>query len=261
MKIGIRNGSLRMEWLPAIEAAAQLGYDSVELDIRPDYAQTAMWSEQGRNALRAAAEDCGCEIASVCLGALWAISPANRDAAIRAQAREAIRDTASVAAALGARWILLPVTPGGDEVEHEECAERWIEEISAVAPAAEDAGVCYCLENVGRGCGKSAGDLLRLVTAIDSPAVGVYYDIGNAVAFGNDPAEEIRALRDCTRIVHVKDNSDYLGGGDVPVGQAVDALVEMGYDEYLVMETSPTQNPMQAGAYNLGFLRGVLAGG
>jgi len=259
MKIGIRNGSLGTDPLAAIEAAAQLGYDSVELDIGADYAETIMWQAEGRRSLYDASRDNDCEIASLCLGAFWEISPASRDEYVRAEASELTTTSAAFATELGAQWMLLPVTPGGDEVDHDECSQRWIEEISAVAPVAEDLGVQYCLENVGRGCGKSAADLLQLVLGIDSPAVGIYYDIGNAVAFDNDPAGEIEQLGELIRIVHVKDREgDLLGEGIVPIEACIRALVGIGYDGYLVLETPATDDPMAAGAYNLEYLQRLL---
>jgi len=260
MKTGIRNGSLGQDWLGAIEVAARLGYDGVELDVGADYADSLMWRTGGCAEISAAAADNDCAVASLCLGALWRISPANRDEQVRSEARELIKASAGIAAELGAKWILLPVTPGGEEVGQEESVERWIDEMKQVAGAAEEAGISYCLENVGRGCGKSAADLTRLVRGIDSPAVGVYYDIGNAVAFENDPVAEIGALRDAIGIVHVKDHSNLLGQGDVPIPACLRALRALGYDDWLVLETSPTDDPGHAGAFNLGFLRGALAG-
>jgi len=259
MKIGIRNGSLKLDYLPSISAAAKLEFDGVELDIRPDYADTPLWDDAGRRELRAAAQEHGCEIASLCVGALWSISPANPDPDVRSEARELVATAASVASELGARWILVPVTPGESDEDPERAAAYWIEEMSKVAPTALELGVSYCLENVGRGCGKSAEDLLRLIRGVDSPAVGAYYDIGNAVLFENDPVAEIEQLGDHAHIIHVKDHGNALGEGDVPIAASLAAAVARGYDDYLVFETSPTDDPMQAGAFNLGFVKGVLA--
>jgi len=259
LKIGIRNGSLAMTALPAIEAAAKLGFATVELDIPADYTETLIWQADGRRQLTEAAAAAGCEIASLCVGALWQISPASADADIRAEAAELISAAAAIAAELGSQWILLPVTPGSEDQDHEEGVARWIEEIANVAPVAGDLGVRYCLENVGRGCGKSAYDLLRLIKGINSPAVGVYYDIGNALAFGNDAVTEINELAGVLDIVHVKEREgDLLGQGIVPIADDIKALLEIGYDGYLILETGPTDDPMIAGAYNLGYLQSVL---
>ncbi len=245
--------------LPAIEAAAKLGFASVELDIPADYADSIIWQSDGRRQLSEAATATGCEIASLCIGGLWQISPASPDPNIRAEAAEVISASAAIAAELGAKWILLPVTPGSEDQDHEEGVARWIEEISNVAAVAQDLGVRYCLENVGRGGGKSASDLLRLIQGINSPAVSVYYDIGNALAFGNDAVTEINELADVLDIVHVKDSDGaLLGQGGVPIADDIKALADVGYDGYLILETGPTDDPMIAGAYNRGYLQSVL---
>ncbi len=260
MKIGIRNGSLGADWLGAIEMAAGLGYDGVELDITADYAGSIMWTIEGRRQIVERARDAGCEIASMCIGAYWTISPADPDPAIRDEAAEMTTAAIAFAAEFGARWILLPITPGSEQCEHETCVARWLEHTARVAPVAEDIGVELCLENVGRGCGKLAGDLLRLVETTNSAAVGVYYDIGNAVAFGEDPAEGIASLAEVLRIVHVKDREgELLGDGVVPIRAAMEALRAIDYDGYLVLETPPTDDAMDAGGRNLEYLRAMLA--
>jgi len=259
VKIGIRNGSLGTDWLGALGMAAELGYDGVELDITTEYADSIMWTEDGRAQIVQTAQDAGCEISSLCIGAYWAISPANADEAVREEAYDITTSAIAFAAQFGAQWILLPITPGDENCDHGTCVARWLEHTARVAPVAEDLGVDLCLENVGRGCGKLAGDLLRLVDGTNSPAVGVYYDIGNATAFEEDPAEGIMSLAQVLRIVHVKDREgDLLGDGIVPIRSSMEALKDIGYDDYLVLETPPTDNPMAAGARNLAYLRNML---
>ena len=259
MKIGIRNGTLKMDWAGAIETVARLGFDCVELDVHPGYAETMMWQREGQQKLAENARSHGCEICSICLGALWTTSPASDDGSVRNAACQLMQESTEVAAGLGATWILAPITPGGDGVSEADNVSRWIEAVKAVAPAAEDNGVFICLENVGRGCGKSAADLLRLIEGADMPHVGAYYDMGNAILFGNDPVQEIRQLGNLVRIVHIKDHSDLLGQGDVPIRSCLQALNDIGYEGRGVMETMPTDDPVHAATYNLGFVHGLLS--
>lgn len=259
MNIGIRNTTLQMSPLEAIRAAAEIGFDGVELDIGADYQDNILWSAEGRGEVIETAAEAGCEVSSLCVGGLWTISPASRDAAVQTEARELISASAAIATQVGTPWILLPVTPGGDDVDHEECSERWIEQMKEVAPVAEDLGILYCLENVGRGCGQSADHLQHLVEGIDFPSIGVYYDIGNATAFGFDPVGEIQQLADYIHIVHVKEReADLLGDGIVDVRGSLEALVEIGYDGWLVLETAPTDDPVKAAEYNLDWLRDLV---
>ena len=260
MKIGIRNESLGADCLNAVRKGAQLGFDGVELDIGADYTGNPIWHDEGRRQLREAAADTGCEISSLCLGVLWQISPASDKSEVREEALKIITASAAFATELGAKWILLPITPGEDGANADQAPQRWIEIVAQAAPVAEDLGVVYCLENVGRGCGKSADDLQTLLSGLDSPAVGVYYDVGNAVAFGHSPVGEIKQLAEALEIVHIKDReADYLGEGVVPIPDCLKALQDIGYDDWLVLETPPTADPVEAGSRNLEYLRGLLA--
>ncbi|MBN2452212.1 MAG: sugar phosphate isomerase/epimerase [Lentisphaeria bacterium] len=259
MAIGIRTGCLKLDWIEGLHAAAALGFDTLEADVRPDYRNQPLWREEGREALRQALADSGCAMRSLCIGALWSISPASSDPAVRSQAVDLIADAARRAATVGARWILVPITPGGEDVDPETNVSRWLEALRTAAPVARDSGITLCVENVGRGCGRSAAELIRLVDGTASPAVQAYYDMGNAVAFGFDPCAEIRTLGARIAIVHVKDHADRLGDGDVPIAACLRALRAIGYTGDLVFETNPTRDPPRAATYNLGYLRGVLA--
>ncbi len=129
----------------------------------------------------------------------------------------------------------------------------------AIAPVAEQAGVSLCLENVGRGCGQSAEDLKSLTDGVSSPNVLTYYDIGNACAFGNDAVAEIEYLAKLIGVVHVKDReADLLGDGIVDIPLCVDTLRDIGYDGWLILETPPTDDPLEAGNYNLAYLRDIV---
>lgn len=259
MKIGIRDGCLQESWQRVFEVGARLGFDGIELDLGASYEETMLWSMEGRKALRQIAEQSGIELASLCLGVCWTYSPANDSPGTRDRIRRVITASCTYAAELGAKWILVPVTPGGEEVDHETGTGRWLEMMAAVAPVAADLGVVLCLENVGRGYGKSAAELANMVDTINSPGLAVYYDIGNAVAFGYDPVEEIRFLGSRIAAVHIKDrDADLLGEGTVPIANCLQALREIGYDDWLVLETPPTEDPEAAGKHNLEYLRGLV---
>jgi len=260
MKIGIRNGSMGFpEMQELFEQAAEIGFDGVELDIRADWEDEVVMSEEGREEIKRLSEESGVEVPSLCIGALWQYSPAATDEELLETSRTIIAAAIEAAADLGAGWILVPVTPSDEDISHEECQRRWIAEMQKAAPIAEAAGVVLCLENVGRGCGKSADDLLALVAGVDSPVVRTYYDVGNACAFGHDAVEEIRALAEVIGVVHIKDREgDLLGEGIVDIPGCVDTLREVSYDGWLILETPPTDDPLEAGNYNLEYLRDVV---
>jgi len=259
MKIGIRDGCLQQPWPGAFEVAARIGFDGLELDLGADYEETMLWHADGRRELHNLISGSGVELASFCAGVCWTYSPASDDAAVRARIRQMLATTCAHSADFGVKWILVPVTPGEEGVTHETGTQRWIEMMANLAPVAAAHGVMLCLENVGRGYGKSAAELAHLVDTVQSPGLGVYYDVGNALYFGNDPVAEIEFLGDRTGEVHIKEfGADLLGDGAVAIPQCLAALRALGYDDWLILETNPTADPEAAARYNLKALRGLL---
>ena len=255
MRIGIRDGCLRLPWDAAFRTAAEIGFDGLELDIGADYRDTLLWKD-GPAAVASLADAAGSRVLAFCAGACWTLSPASASEEVRGEIRALLTDLSGFAAELGAQVILVPVTPGGEDVSYEEAQRRWIEEMKALAPVAERNGVILALENVGRGCGKSAQELMHLADGVGSSGVQVYYDIGNATHFGNDPVEEIGLLGGRIAAVHIKDHpGQLLGEGHVKIRESVDALKRIGYRGDLVLETAATDDPPAAAAYNLRYLR------
>jgi hexulose-6-phosphate isomerase len=128
--------------------------------------------------------------------------------------------------------------------------------LTKVAPAAEKSGVILAIENVGRGCGKSAPALLRIADGVSSPAVQIYYDFGNGLSLGNDPLAEIHQLGPRIAQVHAKDpGGQYLGEGRLDLPAVSAALKETGYDRWLVLETPSTDDPVEAARRNLRCVR------
>ena len=258
MRIGIRTGSLGAGLMDGLALAAELGFDTLEAEIGAQYADLPFWDETGRQNIREAIRDTGCALDSVCAGAFWTISPASNDPAVRHEAGQLLESIVRCVSDLGVRWILAPITPGGSDDDPETSVARWIDAMRRITPIAEDHNITVCIENVGRGCGRSAAEMIRILDAVASPAVRAYYDIGNAVAFGFDPVAEIGQLGDRIAIVHVKDHADRLGAGDVPIPACLAALNAMEYPGILVFETRATADPEAAASFNLGYVRGVL---
>lgn len=255
MKYGLMSGCIPGTYPEVIEACGKLGFDGVELDIGADYAENMLWSAEGRKEIGRLLKASRLELASVCLGTFWTYSFANPDAAVRERAREFTRDAINWCAELGAKLILVPITPGKPE-EGPEAPQYWIDELKQVAPAAEKAKVTLAIENVGRGCGKTADALMKIADAVASPYVQVYYDFGNGLSLGNDPVAEIPKLGKRIAQVHAKDpGGQYLGEGRLDMAAVSAALKQIGYSKWLVLETPPTDDPPAAAARNLAFLR------
>lgn len=108
-----------------------------------------------------------------------------------------------------------------------------------LAREAEKAKITLGFENTIR-----AEDDIRILDAVGSDALKIYYDIGNATnLYGANPSAEIRTLgrsRICQ--FHFKDKG-YLGEGAVDCRAALDAIASIGWQGYIVLETgSPSKD-------------------
>jgi len=114
---------------------------------------------------------------------------------------------------------------------------RVVVALRQIVPRAEDAGVALGLENT-----ITAKQNLEIIDRIGSKIVQVYYDVGNSTGNGYDVPSEIRMLgNDRICEVHLKDwKTKILGSseGQVNMKQCAQALSDIGYNKWLVLETS-----------------------
>jgi sugar phosphate isomerase/epimerase len=119
----------------------------------------------------------------------------------------------------------------------EEKVTSVVNTLKEIVPRARDAGVALGLENT-----LTAQQNLDIIDRVGSEWLQIYYDVGNSTGNGYDVPGELRGIgnnRLCE--VHLKDwNTALLGSneGMVDMAAAADALNEIGYDKWLVLETS-----------------------
>ncbi len=118
------------------------------------------------------------------------------------------------------------------------------ENLRAVVPYAEEKGVLLLVETCG-----VYGDtkvLRELVESVDSPAVGVLWDMHHPYRYhAEQPEETLANVGPWIRHVHIKDsvvkpggNVEYrmLGYGDIPLRDMIFQLADTGYDGHLSLE-------------------------
>lgn len=261
--IGTLESVLRSDWTDVFPRAASLGFDNVELGVRAhNYRDTELWQEGGLDLLKERSKRSGIPIASICLHTFWTYTFADPDVSNRTTAKQILFQTYHNCGELGASTILVPVT-NPNKLGKEEASKRWTEEVRAVAPGAEAAGVRIALEVVGGSHAITGEEMKSLLEAIDSPAVGAYFDFGNSKMLGSDPVADIGILGDKIFQVHVKDPRQdrtpcYLGEGDVDLEACLKALVDIDYSGPLVFETPPLDDARETAARNLATLKSLI---
>jgi sugar phosphate isomerase/epimerase len=239
-------------WL--FHKAKELGFHGVELGIGLNYRDDPPWTDDGRmrQSIKEEVHRTGTEAASICLHLLnyEENSPASVKAEYRDTAHEIISKTLDACAHIGASVILVPFF-GTAMLKSEEQIRHLITEMKRLSTIAENKGVVLALET-----SLNAPDMVRIVEAIGSDYVQVYYDIGNMAGMDYDVVQEIETLNGRIAQVHVKDSpSGTLGEGRINFSAVIGALKDIGFNDYLVLETPSLDDSIKTASSNLAYLR------
>lgn len=128
---------------------------------------------------------------SVCAGH-WQVRHTDADPAVRARALDTLKEALRTTNAVGGKTVLLVVGRGSDGTE-EECWKRSIENISKAIPLAAELGIAIAIENVWNqfcydhegGADQTADKFVKYVDELNSPFVGMQFDIGNHWKYGS----------------------------------------------------------------------------
>jgi L-ribulose-5-phosphate 3-epimerase len=249
IRIGGCDWSLRKEGeLGSFAVAKEAGLEGVEVSCGKGEDRLPIGVPERREAFMAEARKHALAIPSTCLEVLHRDGLKSHPRAPR-WVEEAIEPSRS----LGARVILLPFF--GRQAINERAEQKAVaERLKPLARAAEKAGVVLGLENT-----LSAEDNARILEEVGSPAVKVYYDIGNSSANKFDIYAEIPWLgKDRICQVHLKDRNHLLGQGEIDFPRAVESILKSGCEGGWMLETAVVTAVKEDFAANAAFARKVL---
>ena len=169
-----------------------------------------------------------------------------------------VTQTIEAAGALGAVGILVPFFGGAElrqgQAFKKDAVDALVGRLKELAPQAQKAGVSLGIEST-----LPANLYLELLGRVGSPAVGAYYDIGNATGAGFDVPADLRALKGRLSMIHFKDGHQYLGEGRVKMAPVCAALRDIGYQGWIVLETAcPSKSAEADCRRNADFSRKLL---
>ena len=223
------NGKLTAGQLAKLK---ELGFDGVE-GVSPGIADKAAYMDMIRTS--------GMPVHGVVDMVHWQKRLSSPDAKVRAAGQTALAQAVRDAKEFGASSVLLvPGKVTGPNETHDHVWQRSIPEIRKTIPLASKLGIQILIEPVWNGFCESPESLCRYIDEINSPWVGVYFDIGNVQRFA--PAHEwIRKLGKRTVKLDVKDwgvKSGFckLGEGDVDWPEVRKALKEIGFSGWATRE-------------------------
>jgi sugar phosphate isomerase/epimerase len=229
-------GIAKAAGLEGVEVSCGKGKDSLPITDRERQARTL-----------AAAKESGLAVASTCLEVL------HRDGLkVHPDALRWVRAAMEPTRALGAKVILLPFF-GKQAIDKREEQEAVAGRLKEVAAEAEKAGVILGLENT-----ISAKDNAWILDQVKSPAVQVYYDVGNSYPRKHPIYEEVPMLgKERVCMIHLKDKG-YLGQGEIDFPRFIESVLKSGFEGWMNLETSIVKSAAEDFAANAKFVRGIL---
>ena len=225
-------------WEQEFERAQTCGFAAIEwLFEANNYERNPIWSATGLEKIRQQILTTGIQIRSVCADYFMPHPFFRVSESERAYSVDVLNRLIDRAARVGVRVILLPVLEVS-EIRTEEEKKQLLASLRKPLSLAASNGI-----KLGFETELPASEYRTLVEQFDHPAVGIYYDTGNAVAKGYNIAEDIRTLGPLLCGVHVKDRkrggpSVLLGQGDADFAAFFKALIEIHYTGLLVLQTA-----------------------
>src|SRR5438445_6859188 len=174
----------------------------------------------------------------------------------------------TLARELGARCITTepggPVEPGSS---WKAALKLFVEMLKPVIAHAEKEGVLPLIEPEPGLLIETAEQFLEFMQHIDSPAVGMNFDVGHAYCVKDDPATTIPRVAKYIRHFHLEDIAatrvhQHLipGDGAIDFAAALRAIRDIGYQGWLTVELYPyIDNPDEAASRALRRLTPLLA--
>lgn len=185
----------------------------------------------------------------------------------RAIRREHTKRALRLAAELGAPCIT--TEPGGrlaDGQTYEQGSQIFYDELMPCLEVAEQVGVQLLIEPEPELLIEHFQQYLEFVQRIDSPAVGLNFDIGHAFCVGDEPQDWVRPMSPHTRHYHFEDIAATRvhrhlipGEGSIDFEATLRAIAATGYDGWLTVELYPyIENPDVAARQARAFLTALF---
>jgi len=278
MKIAFSsNAYLHFSIEATIERIAQLGYQGIEILADVPHAWPAGLLDERKASIRAALERHGLAIANVNAFMMNAVADPRQpywhpgwtdpDPHYRAIRREHTKRALALAKDLGAPQVT--TEPGGLLTEGQTWAEGariFYEELMPCVELAEALAVPILIEPEPQLLIERFEQYLEFVGRIDSPMVGLNFDVGHAYCVGQDPEDWIARMSGHTRHYHFEDiapsrQHKHLipGHGAIDFQATLAAIAQSGYDGWITVELYPyIEQPDTAAREALRYLRDAM---
>lgn len=248
-----------------IERIAAIGYRGIELLADVPHAWPAGLLPERRRAIRDALDKAGLRVSNVngfMMNAVadprqpyWYPSWIEPDPHYRAIRREHTKRALALAKEIGAKN--LQTEPGGPLAEGQswdDAAAVFYDELMPCVEVAERLEIGLLIEPEPGLLIERFDQYLRFMERIDSPWVGLNFDIGHAYCVGEDPQNWVGPMASHTRHYHLEDIADTRvhqhlvpGTGAIDFAATLRAIAATGYEGFVTVELYPyIANPDEA---------------
>lgn len=249
-KIGVCDWTIGKRTDPAaLEIAKQIGLDGVMVDLGGVKDDLPLRRPEVQQLYREAVKHSGVPISSLALGVLNQV-PLKNDP----RAEHWVADSIGVCKAMRLKVVLVPFFGVASLWDDKPGTDAVVAAFKRLAPKAEKAGVVLGVESW-----LSAEQHAEILDRVGSPALQVYYDMGNSWKAGWDIDKEIRFLGKRICEFHAKDYDDLYGKGTMDFPAVRKAMDDIGYRGWMQIEGVKTPlGAVESVRYDLNYLRGVF---
>ena len=251
------NAYLRHSFQEAVERIAAIGYEGLELMADVPHAWPAGLLEQSKAEIREAMSRQRMEFSNVNAFMMNAVADSRQpywhpsfiepDESYRQVRIDHTRRALDLCADLGAPHIT--TEPGGPLAEGQsrrEAIDLFVEVLKPLAEHADRRGVLLLIEPEPGLLIETTSQYLEVADRVDSPAIGLNFDVGHAFCMGENLPKQIETLAAHTRHYHLEDIAatrvhHHLipGTGAIDFPKVVDAIRKTGYSGWLTVELYP----------------------
>jgi sugar phosphate isomerase/epimerase len=251
------NAYMRFSIEETIARVAALGYTGIELLADVPHAWPAGLLDERKVSIRESLATHGLAISNInafMMNAIadprqpyWHPSWIEPDPHYRAIRREHTKRALQLAKELGAPHITTePGGPLGEGQSWQAAANIFYDELMPCIEVAEQLGVLLLIEPEPELLIERFDQYREFVGRIDSPMVGLNFDIGHAYCVGEDPQDWVAKMRPHTRHYHLEDIAatrvhQHLvpGRGAIDFAATLAEIKSTGYDGWLTVELYP----------------------
>ena len=266
------NAFTKFSLIDAFEKIAALGFRGVEIMCDSPHLYPPEYDDDALAEVRQALTRLNLHVTNLNSFTLFAVGDTYLPSWIEPEAhRREIRirhtlDSLRIARFLGCRNISIP--PGGplNGMDRKTAMALFHEGIERVAPEAEALGVHLLVEPEPDLLLERTAEFQEFIKDIQSPWVGINFDIGHFFCAGEDPAEAFDTLFEWVGHVHIEDiapsrehNHLIAGKGAIDFETVFRTMVRLGYDGDMSLELYPyVDTPEQAGRESLDHLAPIF---